>query len=100
MTELGVQHTVQFTLLSWPCTELYKYVSMVPTSCRQLSLCHLNIHSQGITTRWGKPHHKDNETHNEKKDGIKDILHHWMSGGHPKGTTGKVLIRLEVLEIL
>jgi hypothetical protein len=48
----------------------------------------------------GEPRHKDNETHKEEPGGIKGILHNWTSGGHPRRKIWKVLIRIEVLEIL
>jgi hypothetical protein len=59
-----------------------------------------NIHSQGTITRWGKLHHKDFETHKWGPGSIKDILHNRKSGGHRRGKIGKVLVRVEVLEML
>jgi hypothetical protein len=42
---------------------------------------------------------KDNETHKEEKSGTNDVLQNWTSGGHPGGIVGRVLIRIEFLEI-
>jgi hypothetical protein len=43
---------------------------------------------------------KDNETHKEETSGAKDVVQHWTSGGHRRGIVGRVLIRIEFLEIL
>jgi hypothetical protein len=60
----------------------------------------VGVQSQGTITWGGKPHHKDNETLKEEPGGKKDILHNRTSGGHPRGKFGKVLVRVEVLEML